>query len=345
MIDRAFWRGRRVLLTGHTGFKGAWLALWLHELGARVTGFATDPPTDPSLFELARVGELLEDRRGDVRDAAAVRAAVAAARPDVVLHLAAQALVRRGLRDPVATYEVNVMGTVHVLEAVRAAAPEAAVVVVTSDKCYAQDGSRRPFREGDPLGGGDPYSSSKAAQELVAGAMRETFGLRLATARAGNVIGGGDWAADRLVPDLFAAALAGRPLLVRSPESVRPWQHVLNPLAGYLRLVERLWVSGDCAAAWNFGPAEEDERPVAWLVEQLRAAWPGSIEVTVASDGRATAEAPWLGLDSTRARERLGWRGHRALAAGLTDTAAWYAALRRGEDMRAVTLGQIAGPA
>ena len=343
MIDRGFWRGRRVLLTGHTGFMGAWLALWLHELGARVTGFATAPPTDPSLFELARVGELLDDRRGDVRDAAAVSAAVASARPEVVLHLAAQALVRQGVRDPVATYEVNVMGTAHVLDAVRAAAPQAAVVVVTSDKCYAHDGSRRPFREDDPLGGSDPYSSSKAAQELVAGAMRETFGLRLATARAGNAIGGGDWAADRLVPDLFAAALAGRPLLVRSPGAVRPWQHVLDPLDGYLRLVERLSESGDCATAWNFGPPAEDERTVAWLVERLRAAWPGPLEVTVASDGPPAAEAPWLGLDSSQARERLGWRGQRTLAEGLADTAAWYAALRRGEDMRAVTVGQIPG--
>src|SRR5215204_617618 len=266
MPDPATWKGRRVWLTGHTGFKGAWLALWLQSLGAEVHGFSAGPVSEPSLYEVAGVaGGMAGDVRGDVRSKSEVRAAVARARPDVVIHMAAQALVRRGISKPVETFTVNVTGTAKVLEALRAEAEPGAVVVVTSDKCYRNDGAGGPFREGDPLGGDDPYSASKAAQEHVAAAFR-ALGLPLATVRAGNVIGGGDWAPDRLLADFMRAALAGEPVVLRAPDTVRPWQHVLDALDGYLTVAERL-VAGDAAAAtsWNFGPDERDARPVRWL--------------------------------------------------------------------------------
>jgi CDP-glucose 4,6-dehydratase len=323
------WRGRRVLLTGHTGFKGAWLALWLHELGAAVTGFGGPPPTEPSLFALGRVAELLaDDVRGDVRDAEAVRAAARRARPDVVFHVAAQALVARGFEDPAGTFATNVAGTVNVLEAARGVP----TVVVTSDKCYAP--GPRPHREDDPLGGADPYSASKAAQEHVVGAYREAFGLPLATVRAGNAIGGGDWAPGRLIPDLERARDAGDPVAIRHPDAVRPWQHVLNPLAGYLRVAEGLLAGEPVAEAWNFGPHASDEKPVRWLVERCGVrAEPGHAE---------PREALVLRVDSTKARDRLGWRPRWDLAAGLDATVQWYADVRRGADARTVTLAQIA---
>jgi CDP-glucose 4,6-dehydratase len=320
----AYWAGRRVLLTGHTGFKGAWLALWLHELGARVTGFSGPPPSDPALFDAAAVGELVDDIRGDVRDAGAVRAAVRAARPEIVLHLAAQALVRRSYADPVGTWDTNVGGTARLLEAIRELAPEAAVVVVTSDKCYANDGAGRAFHEDDPLGGHDPYSASKAAQELVAASFRDAYGLRIATARAGNVIGGGDWGADRLVPDFFRAAAGGEALVVRNPDATRPWQHVLDPLAGYLLLAERLSASPEHARAYNFGPDAADERSVRWIVERLRAAWPDDVEVRLGGEAGAH-EAPVLRLDATLAREQVGWAPALALEDALELTVRWHA--------------------
>jgi CDP-glucose 4,6-dehydratase len=341
MPDAAFWQGRRVWLTGHTGFKGAWLALWLQALGAEVHGFSADAVSEPSLYEVADVADgMAGDVRGDVRSRSELRAAVARARPDVVFHLAAQSLVRRGLAEPVKTFSVNVTGTAMVLEALLGDRGPVAVVVVTSDKCYRNDGAATAFREDDPLGGADPYSASKAAQEHVATAFR-SLGLPLATVRAGNAFGGGDWAADRLVADCMRAALSGEPLIVRAPGSVRPWQHVLAPLDGYLAVAERL-AGGEPGAAWNFGPAPGDARPVAWVVEQLRVRWPGGLAVRAAPPGAADGEAPALALDSTRARELLGWRPRWDLAAGLAATVSWYVDLREGADMRARTLRQIA---
>ena len=317
-------------MTGHTGFKGAWLTLWLHALGAEVTGFSSVPPSEPSLYESARVGELIDDVHGDVRDRDAVATAVRRAQPEVVFHLAASAIVRAALDDAAGTYAVNVVGTAHVLEA----AGDAAVVCVTSDKCYAPGPGAH--REGDPLGGLDPYSASKAAQELVAAAHRAAYGGRVATARAGNVIGGGDWGRDRLLPDLARARESGTPVVLRHPEAVRPWQHVLDPLAGYLLLAERLHESSEWATAFNFGP--EDARPVSWVVERVRERW--SLDVRVEPPGDAV-EAPTLRLDASAARERLGWRPRFDLASGLAATVSWYDEVRAGGDARAVTMTQI----
>jgi CDP-glucose 4,6-dehydratase len=325
-----FWDGRRVLVTGHTGFKGAWLTLWLHALGARVTGFAGAPPTAPSLFELARVGELCADVRGNVRDADAV--ASAARDAEVVFHLAAQPIVRAALEDPAGTFSTNVVGTANVLSAAR----DAVVVCVTSDKCYAPGPG--PHREGDPLGGADPYSASKAAQEHVATAYREALGVRVATARAGNVIGGGDWGRDRLLPDLVRARESGAPVVLRHPDAVRPWQHVLGPLAGYLLLAERLAGSDEWATAWNFGPVPEDARPVGWVVDRVRERWELDVRVEPPGDG---VEAPVLRLDASAARERLGWEPVHDLAAGLDATVFWHDQVRAGHDARTVTLMQI----
>jgi CDP-glucose 4,6-dehydratase len=324
----SFWSGRRVLVTGHTGFKGGWLTLWLHALGAEVTGFSGPPPTEPSLYELARVGELCRDVRGDIRDAEAVAAAARGA--EVVFHLAARAIVLDALDDPAGTYATNVLGTAHVLEAAR----DAAIVCITSDKCYAPgDGSHR---EGDALGGRDPYSASKAAAELVAAAHREAFGVRVATARAGNVIGGGDWARHRLLPDLVRARDSGAPIVLRHPGATRPWQHVLNPLAGYLRLAERLTESPEWARAWNFGP--DEAQTVGWVVERVRSHW--ALDVRVDAPGDAI-EDPALQLDASAARERLGWVPPTSLAEGLDATVLWHNEVRAGGDARAVTLTQI----
>lgn len=348
MIEPRFWAGRRVLVTGHTGFKGSWLALWLHALGAEVNGFASPPPTTPSLFELARLDELVRSIDGDVRDLETVKRALDTSRPDVVFHLAAQALVNSSLSDPVGTYSTNVMGTVHVLEAVRAASHEvAAVVCVTSDKCYANREWDWGYRENDELGGADPYSASKACQELVAASYRASLmtgesGASVATARAGNVIGGGDWARYRLVPDVMHAALEGRTVAVRNPASVRPWQHVLNPLSGYLLLGERLAGGGEqYAEAWNFSPPVDEALPVAWVVERLSERWRGELSFELAPPQSDGHEARLLQLDATKARRRLGWSPQWSLATALDAVVDWYDAYREGKDMREETLAQI----
>ena len=341
-----FWNGRRVLVTGHTGFKGAWLSLWLQSLGAELTGLSAGAPTTPSLYELARVGEGMRELHADIRDGDAVGAAFERSRPDVVLHLAAQPLVRRALADPIRTYEVNVTGTANVLDAVRRTATVRAVVVVTTDKCYANPaGSRRRFVETDPLGGSDPYSSSKAYAELVVEAYRASVfadrgGARVATARAGNVIGGGDWAVDRIVPDAVRAVEAHSELRVRSPAAVRPWQHVVSPLAGYLALCERLVAGEPVDRAWNLGPPAHEERTVGWVVERMAALWSG--ELRWRAEGDAAGEAAHLALDSSAAERALGWRPACSLEDALGLVVEWHRRHRAGADMRAVTLEHIA---
>ncbi len=349
--DSGFWRDRAVLVTGHTGFKGAWLSLWLQSLGARVVGLAYGVPSSPSLYEVARVAEGLTEVSADIRDPAAVRGALRRHEPEIVIHLAAQPLVRHSFVDPSGTYEINVMGTVNVLEAVRATPSVRAVVNVTSDKCYANPPGRepRPFVETDPMGGHDPYSSSKACAELVVEAYLRSFfapevavadAARLGSGRAGNVIGGGDWGADRLIPDIMRGALAGEPIAVRNPDAVRPWQHVLNPLAGYLRLAEALHGAPEMQGGWNFGPAHDDARPVRWIADRLTELWPGELAWEL-DEGPHPHEAHFLSLDSTKAREGLGWAPAWDLDDALSSIVDWYVALRDGDDMRALTLGQI----
>jgi CDP-glucose 4,6-dehydratase len=346
-VDPAFWRGLRVLLTGHTGFKGAWLSLWLQTLGAQVTGFSNGIPTEPSLYELADVQSgMSASIEGDVRNVGALADALAGSDPEVVIHMAAQSLVRRSFAEPVETYATNVMGTVNVLDAVRLHGRSVrAVVNVTSDKCYENREWEWGYREDEPMGGHDPYSSSKGAAELVTSAFRRSFfsdpdGPRLASARAGNVVGGGDWGEDRLVPDIMRAALAGETVRVRNPNSLRPWQHVLNPLSGYLVLAQALWDSPEHARGWNFGPTDEDARPVGWIVERLTELWPGELSSTL-DDGPHPHEARYLKLDSSLARTRLGWRPLVGLDGTLTSIVDWYRALQAGEDVGAVTRGQI----
>jgi CDP-glucose 4,6-dehydratase len=345
-VDPNFWRDRRVLLTGHSGFKGGWLALWLQSLGARVTGFSVNGRTQPSLCELARVGEGMESIEGDVCDPAAVAAALASVAPEVVIHMAAQPLVRRSFAEPRETFQINVMGTVNLLDAVRVHGEGVrAVLHVGSDKCYENREWEWGYREGEPMGGRDPYSCSKGCAELVAGAFRRSFfsdrdGARLASARAGNVIGGGDWGAERLVPDIMRAALSGEPVRVRNPGSIRPWQHVLNPLSGYLVLVQALWDSPEHAREWNFGPLDADARSVGWIVERMGQLWGQGLR-WVHDHGPHRHEATYLKLDSSRARVHLGWRPPVALDAALSSIVDWYRALRDGADMQAVTVAQI----
>jgi CDP-glucose 4,6-dehydratase len=348
LVNPGFWSDRAVLVTGHTGFKGAWLTLWLRALGARVTGLADEVPTTPSLYELARAGEGVADVRADVRDHAAVLRAFAEHEPEIVIHMAAQAFVRRSFVDPRGTYETNVMGTVNVLDAVRATPSVRVVVNVTSDKCYDNSDARepRPFVESDPMGGHDPYSNSKGCAELVADAYLRSFfapgdgGPRLGSARAGNVIGGGDWGEDRLIPDIMRGALEGAPIPIRNPGAVRPWQHVLNPLSGYLCLAQALHADPAAQGGWNFGPAFDDARSVRWIADRLTELWPGELRWDVAP-GPHPHEAGHLTLDSTKARERLGWSPSWGLDEALAGIVAWYEALRAGDDVRAVTFAQI----
>lgn len=332
-------RGRRVLLTGHTGFKGGWLALWLQQLGAEVHGLALDPATEPALFHVARVGTALaSDTRADLRDASAVRACVQRVQPELLLHLAAQALVRESYRDPLATWATNVQGTAHVLDALRGTGCQAALVI-TTDKVYENREWAYPYRETDPLGGHDPYSASKAACELLVQSYRHSFlapqGTRVASARAGNVIGGGDWAHERLLPDVLAALDAGRPVPLRHPHATRPWQHVLEPLSGYLRLAAGL-LRGEpeLACAWNFGPEASDALPVAAVVEQLGAR-------ATHQAGEHPHEAGRLALDIARARQHLHWAPRWRLPQALAATRQWHDAWRAGHDMHAFTLAQI----
>jgi CDP-glucose 4,6-dehydratase len=343
----AFWQGKRVFLTGHTGFKGSWLALWLSQLGAKVSGYALAPPTEPSLFDLAKVeSRLAHHAVCDIRDLEAVKRAMASAQPDIVIHMAAQPLVREGYNDPVGTYAVNVMGTVNLLEAVRGTPSARAVLIVTTDKCYENHDAVQSFRESDRLGGRDPYSNSKACAELVAAAYRQSFfpaqgGARIATARAGNVIGGGDWAKNRLIPDMVQAFMQGTASLIRSPNAVRPWQHVLEPLAGYLALCEALWADG-ADEGWNFGPNIDDAKPVSWIADRLAQLWGGKAHWTLDNNASHPHEAAYLSLDIGKAGAHLGYAPRWVLNDALASIVAWYKAYAAGEDMGRVTGDQIA---
>lgn len=342
--DPDFWRGRRVLLTGHTGFKGTWAALWLRRLGAEVHGFALAPDTDPSLWIEAGEGLLATETRADLADADAVRGVVEQARPEIVLHLAGQALVRRATQAPLETVRTNTLGTANLLDALRACDSLRAAVIVTTDKVYDNDESGRAFVESDRLGGDEPYGASKAAAEMLTRAYARSYfaprGIGVGTARAGNVIGGGNWSADRLVPDIWRAAVRGVPLVLRAPSATRPWQHVLEPLAGYFLYAEALAVGGDVAEALNFGPAEDAPVTVAEIAvsmaEALGVARPWRVEPDA-----GLSEARLLALDSTLAQASLGWRPRLAAPEAVAWTASWYAAHRGGADARTLCLDQI----
>jgi CDP-glucose 4,6-dehydratase len=350
MLNRAFWKGRNVLVTGHTGFKGSWLSLWLDALGAKVTGLALDPPTQPNLFQQAGVASSVRSILVDVRDFPRLKAAVAECRPDVVIHMAAQSVVRRGYEDPIETYSSNVMGTVHLFEALRQLKHACTLVNVTSDKCYENRELLWGYRENEPMGGHDPYSNSKGCAELVTSAFRDSYfppasleqhGVALASARAGNAVGGGDWTSDQLIPDLLRAFLAGRPCEIRNPCATRPWQFVLEPLHGYLMLAERL--SEDApkfASGWNFGPADSDARPVSWIADKLARSWGDNASWRRDESGHPH-EAHFLRLDASKARALLNWHPMLPLNQALEWIIEWYRGYNAGADLRRLTCLQI----
>lgn len=345
-MDPRFWYGKRVFLTGHTGFKGSWLSLWLQSLGAIVKGYALAPPTAPALFDVARVGGGLDSELADIRDLETLRASMARFRPDIVLHMAAQPLVRLSYREPVETYATNVMGTVHVLESARAIPSVRCIVNVTTDKCYENREWVWGYREDEPMGGFDPYSNSKGCAELVTTAYRRSFfaapqGPALSSARAGNVIGGGDWAVDRLIPDILSAFEQGQPVIIRNPYATRPWQHVLEPLSGYLALAERLWSEGQAfAEGWNFGPREDEARPVQWIVEQMVEQWGRGARWQLDGENHPH-EAGYLKLDCSKARARLNWSPTWDLASSLQRIVDWHQAWLAEDDMQAHCLREI----
>lgn len=345
LLTSTFFQGKKVLLTGHTGFKGGWLALWLQRMGAQVTGVALPPYTQPNLFELACVADGLDSHFQDIRDAVAVADIVRRARPEIVLHLAAQPLVRAGYSEPLATFSANVMGTAHVLDALRGLKSARVAVMVTTDKVYRNNEWPYPYREDDALGGHDPYSASKAAAEIVAASYRDAFlaqqGVAVASARAGNVIGGGDWSADRLIPDAVRAWQVGRPLEIRRPQAIRPWQHVLEPLAGYLALAEKLWARPELAGAYNFGPETHEAATVRDVVDLARMAY-GSGDVIYGDGTQGPHEAGWLALETAKARVLLGVTPKWTLAETVNRTMAWYRAQHEGGDARSLCEAEIA---
>jgi CDP-glucose 4,6-dehydratase len=349
-VKQAFWQGKRVLLTGHTGFKGSWLSLWLQTMGAQVVGYALAPPTNPSLFEVAKVGKGMTNTIGDIRDLEHLRKVFAEHKPEIVIHMAAQALVRHSYIEPVETYSTNVMGTVNLLEAVRSADSVKAVVNVTSDKCYENREWEWGYRENEAMGGHDPYSNSKGCAELVTAAYRNSYfhpekykehGVAIASGRAGNVIGGGDWADDRLIPDIMRAITLGKPVNIRNPNAIRPWQHVLEPLSGYLVLAQKLYEEGTAyAEGWNFGPNDEDAKPVQWIVEKLTKAWGGGAS-WVLDGSNHPHEAHYLKLDCSKAKTRLSWHPRWHLEDALGAIIEWHRSYRDGKDMHELTLEQI----
>ena len=342
--NAGFWRGKRVLVTGHSGFKGGWLALWLHRLGARVTGVSLPPCTSPSLFTVAKVAELCQSHFCDIRELAPFSAIVKEARPEIVFHLAAQPLVRASYDDPVGTFAANVMGTAHLLEALRQVEGVRVAVMVTTDKVYRNNEWPWPYREEDALGGHDPYSASKAASEVVIASYRGAFlagrGVAVSSARAGNVIGGGDWSADRLMPDAIRAWQAGQPLSIRRPQAIRPWQHVLEPLAGYLALAQASWATPGLAGPYNFGPATDEAATVRQVVELARAAY-GSGAVEYGDGTAGPHEAGWLALETAKARLALGMKPCWSLPGAVQATLDWYRAQHEGANARELCLEQI----
>ena len=349
-MSPAFWHGKRVLLTGHTGFKGGWLTLWLESMGAKVAGYSLPPPTEPSLCMVAGIEKSMSSTREDVRDLVALKRSIEQSSPEVVFHLAAQALVRPSYQDPVDTYSTNVMGTVNLLEAIRNCASVRSVVIVTSDKCYENREWVWGYREDEAMGGYDPYSNSKGCAELVTAAFRSSFfnpgdyaqhHVAIATGRAGNVIGGGDWAKDRLLPDIVRAIIAGQPVKIRNPAATRPWQHVLEPLSGYLDLAQRLYEEGPrFTGGWNFGPWDHDTKPVKSIVDEVTELWGDGARWE--KDGLDHPhEARYLKLDCSKAHSLLGWRPKLRVETALAWTVDWYKAWRAGQDMRALSLKQI----
>ncbi len=349
MIRPEFWKGRRVFVTGHTGFKGSWLCIWLHKLGAKVTGYALQPPSDPSLFELGRCAELVDHHHGDVRDMVSLKAAMDAAKPEIVIHMAAQSLVRYSYDNPIETFSTNVMGTANVLECARHDPGIRAVVCVTSDKCYYNEEWVWGYREDSRLGGHDPYSGSKGCAELVVFSYQNSFFDKdrnpdlaaVGSGRAGNVIGGGDWALDRLVPDIMRSLLRGEPALIRNPQATRPWQHVLEPLHGYLMLAERLFEDRhQFASGWNFGPPSESERTVGWIIERLYKRW--DVKFSWERDKNVgPPESTFLKLDASKAHAHLGWWPKLDLTTTLEWIVDWFQRYQRGEDVRQVSLAEI----
>ena len=346
MSNPSFWLGKRVFLTGHTGFKGSWLSLWLQSMGAELHGLSLEPPTTPNLFSASQVADgMANSTIGDIRDLATVQKAMRASQADIVIHMAAQPLVRLSYAEPVETYATNVMGTVHLLEAARHTSSVKAIVVVTTDKCYENNEWAWGYREIEPMGGHDPYSNSKGCAELVTSAFRRSFlqgqGISVATARAGNVIGGGDWATDRLVPDILRAFEKNHPVAIRNPYATRPWQHVLEPLSGYLSLAENLYTNGQAfAEGWNFGPKDDDARAVQWIVEHMATSW-GSRASWQQDGGTHPHEANYLKLDISKAKARLGWQPRWPLASALEHITTWHQAWLAHEDMKKLCLAQI----
>jgi len=344
-VNTNFWNGKRVFLTGHTGFKGSWMSLWLQSMGADLHGLALSPPTTPALFHEASVGAGMSSTIGDLRDYKTVHDAIKTCKPDIIIHMAAQPLVRYSYHAPVETYATNVMGTVHVLEAARHVGTAKAIVNVTTDKCYENKEWVWGYREDEPMGGYDPYSNSKGCSELVTSAYRRSFfhqsGIALASARAGNVIGGGDWATDRLVPDILRAFEQSQPVVIRNPHATRPWQHVLEPLSGYLMLAERLYDDGQAfAEGWNFGPHEEDARPVQWIVENLVESW-GCGASWVLYGGEHPHEANYLKLDISKAKNELAWQPRWNLAKALAQITDWHHHWHDKHDVMSKCLQQI----